>query len=95
MTVGDIKGWQVLKRCREIRDPIWIVYHPHFVTYAIGRCSLDVRRTHSGAGDECIDVRCCRIRDHDGPGLRIHRLDLAHAVALFDGCGELVFADEV
>ena len=95
MAVGDIERGQGVDGARERRDRRLVVDHPQLVAHAVVRGDVDRRLFRGGAREQGVDRRRGRIGQHDQAGLRIDRLDLAHAVVFLHRRRQLVLADAV
>ena len=95
MPVADIERRQGVDRARQRGDDGIVRYHPELMADAILGRDIHVRRIGAHLGEDGIDFRGGGIGHHDGPGLRIHRFDLTHAVVFLGGRRVLVLADAV
>ena len=95
MAVSDIERGQSIDSARERRDRRLVVDHPELVAYAVVGGDVDRRLFRRGAREQAVDPGRIRIGQHDRAGLRIDRLDLAHAVVFLRRRRQLVLADAV
>ena len=95
MAVGDIERGQGVDGARERGDRRLVVDHPELVAHAVVRGDVDRRSCRGGAREQGVDRRRRRIGQHDRAGLRVDRLDLAHAVVFLHRRRQLVLADAV
>ena len=95
MAVGDIERGQSVDGARERGDRRLVVDHPELMAHAVVRGDVDRRLFRGGAREQGVDCRRRRIGQHDQAGLRIDRLDLAHAVVFLRRRRQLVLADAV
>ena len=95
MAVGDVK----IRNLRELRgDKRNVVrpgHHPRRVTHAIFAGEIHGGRIGGLARDKFIERRDGAIRQKHRAGLRVERLDVAHAVVFLVHAGQLVFFDDV
>ena len=72
-----------------------VVDDPELVAHAVVGGHIDGGVAGGGAREQGVDRGRGRIGEHDRAGLRIHRLDLAHAVVFLRRRRMLVLADAV
>ena len=95
MAVGDIERRQGLDRAGQRRDGLFVADHPELMAHAVIGSDVDDRRAGGGALEQGVDRRRRRIGEHHRAGLRVDRLDLAHAVVLLGRRRVLVLADAI
>ena len=95
MAVGNIERGQSVDSARECRDRRFVLDQPELVAHAVVGCDIDCGSFRSGAGEQRVDRWRLRIGEHDRAGLRVDRLDLAHAVVFLHRRRQLVLADAV
>ena len=95
MAVGDVDRRQGIEGAGELVDGRVVGDHPELVAHAVVGGDVDLRLAGGGLRQHGVDLRRVRVADHHRAGLRIDRLDLAHAVVFLHRRGQLVLADAV
>ena len=95
VTIGDVERRQSFDRARESRNRLHVVNDPELVAHAVVRGHIDGGAAGGGALEQGVERGGGRIGEHDRAGLRVHRLDLAHAVVFLRRRRMLVPADAV
>jgi hypothetical protein len=95
MAVGDIERRQGIDGAGQRRDGLIVADHPELVPNAVIGGDVECRRGVRSAREHGVDLRRRRVAEHDRPGLRVDRFDLAHPVVFLGRRGVLVAADAI
>ena len=95
MAVGDVDRRQGVEGAAELADGRIVGDHPELVAHAVVGGDVDLPRAGGRLRQQGVDLRRVRVADHHRAGLRVDRLDLAHAVVFLQRRGQLVLADAV
>jgi hypothetical protein len=95
VAVGDVEVGHGADHGADARDCRFVVDQPDGVLDAVVGGEVGDRRAGGGSGDQLLGLVAVRVGEQDRAGLRVERLDLAHAVVFLVRAGEFVLADAV
>jgi hypothetical protein len=94
VAIGDVEALEPRERRGEGPDVVRVRDAPRGVADAVGGGEVHGGRVLGEAVDVGVDFRIGAVGEEDGAGLGVERFDVADAVVLLVGPGELVFADD-
>jgi hypothetical protein len=94
MPIRDIQEWNLYELFGDEFDSGIVADGPGRVAYAVIRREVHFRNSGDSLGNEVIHSRHCAISQKHRAGLRIKRLDVAHAIIFLVRPGELVLLDD-